>query len=202
MTKKCTKCKLEQPLENFGSHARMKDGLQSRCKPCIRDDSVLRKGGGQILALRAENHANPGTQRCGKCKIRKPFEFFNRCKSRPSGFDSYCKECHSSYRVAHYRDNPAPEREKAAVWRKNNLDLKAFDLASYRSRKLKAVPAWADEERMKKVYAAAATLTKWTGETWHVDHVIPLRGKNVCGLHCETNLQLLTATENQSKGNR
>jgi 5-methylcytosine-specific restriction endonuclease McrA len=59
-----------------------------------------------------------------------------------------------------------------------------------------ATPEWADKKAIKAIYgeAKAAGLT--------VDHVIPLRGTNVCGLHVETNMQLLTKRENSRKGNR
>lgn len=59
-----------------------------------------------------------------------------------------------------------------------------------------ATPRWADRSAIKQMYALARS----TG--MHVDHVVPLRGANVCGLHVEHNLQLLTPTENQRKGNR
>lgn len=65
-------------------------------------------------------------------------------------------------------------------------------------------PKWlndVDFERINNEYRLAALLTKLTGESWHVDHVIPLQGENVSGLHVPYNLQVLRASENCSKQN-
>lgn len=48
-------------------------------------------------------------------------------------------------------------------------------------------------------YLQAQTLREVLGENYHVDHIVPLKGKTVCGLHCETNLQILPAAENIRK---
>ena len=59
-----------------------------------------------------------------------------------------------------------------------------------------ATPPWASRAALRAVYVRARQ------EGLHVDHVIPLRGANVCGLHVDSNLQLLPPTENRRKGNR
>jgi hypothetical protein len=72
----------------------------------------------------------------------------------------------------------------------------------YEARKLKAVPAWADRKAIEAIYAQAVERTRATGSLHQVDHIVPLKSAKVCGLHVQNNLQVLTATENQSKSNR
>jgi hypothetical protein len=63
----------------------------------------------------------------------------------------------------------------------------------------KATPNWADLEAIKQVYIQAQELTKQTGIPHEVDHIIPIQGKLVSGLHVLANLQILTEKENQIK---
>lgn len=71
-----------------------------------------------------------------------------------------------------------------------------------RSRKLSATPKWANKEKIDAIFLDAARLQQLTGIMYHVDHIVPLVSKKVCGLHCEQNLQILTNFENISKNNR
>lgn len=96
-------------------------------------------------------------------------------------------------------------RSAALRWIKANKPACAAAQARRRARKLCATPVWLTEANhiaMKSLYAEAARLTKQCGEDFHVDHIVPLRGRTVCGLHVPWNLQILRGVENMSKNNR
>lgn len=62
-----------------------------------------------------------------------------------------------------------------------------------------ATPNWADKKAIKAIYEEARRRTLASGIPHEVDHVLPIQGRKVCGLHVEYNLQILTASENISK---
>lgn len=70
-----------------------------------------------------------------------------------------------------------------------------------RAKMLRRMPPWADKKAIRAFYAEARRLTVETGVLHHVDHKIPLVGREVSGLHVETNLQVLTYIENSRKHN-
>lgn len=108
------------------------------------------------------------------------------------------------------RDNPdkakaieqRPERKAAKVKRvKENLPYYAAATAKRRAALKSATPAWANEAKIKNIYKLAAWASKYTNEPLEVDHIIPLQGHDVCGLHVETNMQILPKSENIRKFN-
>ena len=71
-----------------------------------------------------------------------------------------------------------------------------------RACKMQRTPAWADHAAIASVYAEAARLTRKTGIQHHVDHIIPLQGKTVSGLHVANNLRAIPAADNLKKHNK
>jgi 5-methylcytosine-specific restriction endonuclease McrA len=73
----------------------------------------------------------------------------------------------------------------------------------YKEAKLIRTPKWANHEEIDKIYAECkAKNRKARRIAWHVDHIIPLRGRTVSGLHVENNLQILSKQANRKKSNK
>jgi hypothetical protein len=89
-------------------------------------------------------------------------------------------------------------------WRKSHRGAHAARIMVRYAAKLQAKPIWFEKERyeIEAIYIESRRLSYETGIPQHVDHTVPLQSKEVCGLHCLSNLQIITASENLSKGNR
>ena len=101
--------------------------------------------------------------------------------------------------------NPERAAEVSRKTRAKNKDRVSANKAKYRATKQNRTPMWLtdiDFERIRNEYRLAILLTKVTNEPWHVDHIIPLNGKFVSGLHVPTNLRVLKGSENHRKNNK
>lgn len=93
-----------------------------------------------------------------------------------------------------------------AYWKHpENIGKRKAKKAKCRCSKIQRTPKWITVEEINKIktlYVQATLKTKETGVLWHVDHIIPLRGVSVSGLHVFNNLRVIPAKENMQKGNR
>jgi hypothetical protein len=87
-------------------------------------------------------------------------------------------------------------------YRKRNRGKKNAEWAKWFADRLQRTPPWADLQAIRKLYDEAHRITKATGLEHHVDHIIPMRGKLVSGLHVAENLRVLPGPENLSKGSK
>ena len=104
----------------------------------------------------------------------------------------------------YYSDNTEKVLESGRQWRKNNPDKAQENYVRCRYRRYRAIPPWLTKEQQEEInsiYDRCRKMTIETGVQHHVDHIIPIHGVNVCGLHVPENLQILTASENCSKRN-
>lgn len=118
-----------------------------------------------------------------------------------------------------YAKNPERYKAIAAKYRANNPEkvkittlksiqkrkpLKAAAERARQAAKLKATPPWLTKEdwlQMDAVYFAANQTSKLAGFKCHVDHIVPLQGKSVCGLHVPWNLRVVSQSYNSKKRN-
>lgn len=86
-------------------------------------------------------------------------------------------------------------RKQQSAWKRKNRGKLAAQQAARRATQARRTPKWADKKAIAEFY-------KNCPPGYHVDHIIPLRGKNVSGLHTLENLQYLPAAENIVKNNK
>ncbi len=96
----------------------------------------------------------------------------------------------------HYQKNRSKHLAQSRAWAKANPAKVLAQTRRYQAQKFSAVPAWHEAAAVRALYVKARELGM------HVDHIVPLRNKLVCGLHAHANLQLLAVSENVRKGNR
>lgn len=149
---------------------------------------------------------------CCRCKEEKELDLFYKNKFKPLGRTYECKECFSNIRKEKHLSNPELNRQRCRQYYKKNKEvyyknreLRAHHQAKYRASKINATPDWLSDNQLKLIesfYYAAKDAQDLFGVLYHVDHIVPLQGKNVCGLHVPWNLRVIPAKDNISKGNR
>lgn len=109
---------------------------------------------------------------------------------------------HRAAANARNRKYQSTDRVKAlkAEWQRAHPEIGAEKAARRRAAKLRATPGWVDQERINCFYEIAQAYRE-AGIDCHVDHVVPLQGRRVCGLHVHENLQVIPAQVNRSKSN-
>lgn len=112
-------------------------------------------------------------------------------------------------RHAIHRKNREKDREnhnaRNREWNKNNKPKKAALQSKRRAAILQRTPKWLTDDDLwmiEQAYELAALRTKMLGFPWHVDHVIPLQGRLVSGLHVPINIQVIPGSDNVRKSNK
>jgi 5-methylcytosine-specific restriction endonuclease McrA len=96
-------------------------------------------------------------------------------------------------------------REYRNTWKTNNKVQVLADNKVRRRKHREATPLWLTRKQkseIRQLYQIAITMTQTTGEQYVVDHIVPLRSDEVCGLHVPWNLRVITQEENLAKSNK
>lgn len=228
--KRCSKCKIVKPASEFDkSKAR---GLQSQCRFCklskSQIESMLIPNGyfkckkcNLIMENNSENlqSRSVGTKRkflsCKTCRHKENYKSQNKdlYKSRHKAWRDKNKDKVKSYKENYvssnrdkvlkqdkeYRARPEVKNKRRKYERKyykaNRNKMIAISCA-YDFRVRAARPSWQKQKEINDYYKYAKI------KGMEVDHIVPINSELVCGLHCIDNFQLLTRSENASKGNR
>jgi hypothetical protein len=199
--KACVTCRNVFPAttEFFGLR---KDGrlkLTSSCKACSAEKAKeRRKDPGNAVKHRKAVSA------AAKKRYESDPVFRAQERERLKLYKRKLRECPAAREALNAKD-----RE----WRKANWDrvknykhksgaLQVFHVMQRYAAKLNATPFWSEREAIAVLYEEARRLTLETGIDHHVDHIVPLQSKRVCGLHVFANLRIVTADENKRKSNK
>lgn len=203
-SKSCTKCKVTKTFDNFSRCISRADGLQCWCRDCLKEYSETRRVRKPI--------PEPKWWHCLKHEERESarksqWQKDNREKHRASGakyrvnnLEKVRKSARERARLA-YAVDPTKRLRNTRAYAARNPDRIRARAALRKANELNATPSWVSYKEIGKFYRIAAKLWRSTGISHNVDHIVPLKGKNVCGLHVPWNLQVLTAVENRRKSN-
>lgn len=136
-----------------------------------------------------------GLKRCSVCKSILDISHYSRDLETATGLRSECKVCDNAKNKVHreeYREHYKHTKHLHYIANKSDYYRRSILRKGGRA---KATPSWVNHAELQKIYDNRP-------EGYHVDHIIPLAGELVCGLHVEHNLQYLPASVNISKGNK
>jgi hypothetical protein len=151
------------------------------------------------------------------CKKEKELGYFYKKKDSKDGLRSRCKECTKASNSDYYLKNSDKVRSRVSEYREKHLDqireydrlrskkrspeLNRYYLSKKRAKLKKATPNWLKKEHYLKIKTIYKECVE-RGVDYNVDHIIPLNGKTVSGLHVPWNLQIIKNSDNFKKSNK
>ena len=168
-------------------------------EPCKHGHIALRKTKGACVECLKVEWEQGNTTRA---------EYFRQYNHSDAGVDAKQRyyEKNRVHVIARAQARPAAEKQAyKSKYKQSNPDLYKT-LTSFRRRRFRdATPPWLTRKQkseIRQLYQIAITMSKTTGERYVVDHIIPLQGEDVCGLHVPWNLRVTTQEENLKKSNK
>lgn len=199
-TKVCSSCGQSKTLAEFSAR-------RSKCKACRVKQELVRaaepKAKSAIAARRKAayemNAEQVSRDRAAYYKAHKK-AVLKRVLKHQAG--PLIRERRLQYNAQRYAMKRDEIRAQQANYYSCNPEVFIAKEAKRRAQLLRAMPAWAERRAIDAVYKSAEALSKATGVKYCVDHIVPLQGRKVSGLHVSWNLQVITMRENARKSNK
>ena len=142
---------------------------------------------------------------CKKCNKEQTLNNFYKQARNKDGLFHECKKCCKEQRNKRYKDNPQEMKKQWKQWYKKRKQY-YITKGHLRAKGVRqAKPKWLTDDHLfmiAEIYELRDLRSQLTGVVHHVDHIVPLRGQNCCGLHVPWNLQVIPAQDNLKKSNR
>tara|TARA_R110000868_G_scaffold78283_3_gene223508 strand:+ start:7266 stop:7952 length:687 start_codon:yes stop_codon:yes gene_type:complete len=219
--KKCRLCQLMKPLEGFPTRASAKDGRRTDCRDCVNNAKKMwsLENVEKIKKYNVDYQIrHPERVKAASHAAKKRHRQRNLEECRAAYRDWYAnnkdkaRAASTNWAIKHpnwFKNYAIENKEKIAVknknWAQNNKGLVREKTRRYQATKLKATPPWLTaihHAQIQEMYDVAVALEMQTGVPHHVDHIHPLQGQELCGLHVPWNLQVLPWRDNIAKSNK
>lgn len=225
VAKRCTKCGIEKPVSGFYKSKKRKDGSQlyfSACIECVkradkqryeRSKEAIRERQRAYVASNADKikaYMNGYYLRNREQIIRRSKEYQSQPERKLADKIRQAKRYEAMREEIRAKQNERrqspEEKEKARKLYKRHYEQNKLRYvikgSERRATRVMATPKWYRRGDAAPFYELARKLTEETGIRHVVDHIIPLKGETVCGLHVKENLQVIPEAENLRKHNR
>jgi hypothetical protein len=197
----CNKCAISKELSEFSKCKSIPGGHHRRCKSCDKIYNVLYR---EEKSRVDKKYRDKNKEKISLRNKKRRDENIEEHRKRERGSRDKRRDRERIRSKENYQKNKAKIGIRKNAYAKKNAAKYRGYCAKRNAAKLNATPKWLTKEHWRQIqafYDEAHRLTMETGIPHEVDHIEPLQGKDVCGLHVPWNLRVIRMELNRQKGN-